>query len=80
MPVNPAHMTLQQFADATILTVDDAWGFSRLDDPERWQDWASQFVRATPFSRRAVPDPYQFDDWRVWAQMAYPYLEGANTG
>ncbi len=80
MPINPAGMSLIDWADSTILTVDDAWGFSRLDDPERWRDWAVQFVRAQPFVERAVPHPDQFEDWREWAERAYPYLEGARTG
>jgi len=80
MPINPAGMSLREWADATILTVDDAWAFGRLDDPEQWRPWAAQFVRASTFSARSVPDPYAFSDWRTWAERAYPYLEGANTG
>jgi len=33
-------------------------------------------LKASPFSTRAVPDPYQFDDWREWAMRVYPLLEG----
>jgi hypothetical protein len=42
-----------------------------------WQDWAVGFVRASDFTQRVVPDPYQFDDWREWAMRVYPMLEGA---
>jgi hypothetical protein len=48
---------------------------SRLEDEARWQDWAIGFVRASPFTQQAIPDPYQFADWRDWAERAYPMLE-----
>lgn len=77
MPVNPVGMTLRQWADALILTTDPAFSFGRLDDDTKWQDWAAQFVRATPYSQRNVPSPYFFTDWRQWAERSYTMLEGA---
>jgi hypothetical protein len=69
-------MTLIDWADSVILSVGDAWSFGRLDDENEWQDWATGFLKASPFSTRAAPDPYQFDDWREWAMRVYPMLEG----
>lgn len=74
--IDPRGMSLRDWADSVILAVGDAWSFGRLDDEARWQDWAVGFVRATPFSQRNPPDPYQFDDWQEWAMRAYPMLEG----
>jgi hypothetical protein len=74
--IDPRNMTLLDWADSVILSVGDAWSFGRLVDESRWQDWAVGFVRATPFSQRSLPDPYQFTDWRDWAMRAYPMLEG----
>ena len=74
--IDPRGMTLFDWADSVILSVGDAWSFGRLDDENSWQDWATGFVRASPFSQRVVPDPYQFADWREWAMRAYPLLEG----
>jgi hypothetical protein len=74
--INPVGMTLLQWADAVILAGGDAWSFGKLTDESAWQDWAAGFVRATPFTQRTVPNPYQFDDWREWAQRVYPMLEG----
>jgi hypothetical protein len=74
--IDPRGMGLIDWADSVILSVGDAWSFGRLDDENEWQGWATGFLRATPFSRRVVPDPYQFDDWREWAMRAYPMLEG----
>jgi hypothetical protein len=69
-------MGLIDWADSVILSVGDAWAFGRLDDENDWQDWATGFLKASPFSTRAAPDPYQFDDWREWAMRVYPMLEG----
>lgn len=74
--IDPHGMGLIDWADSVILSVGDAFAFSRLDDESKWQDWAVVFSRADPFTQRNVPDPYQFDDWREWAMLAYPMLEG----
>ena len=73
--IDPRNMKLRDWADSVILAVGDAWSFGRLDDEERWQDWAVAFLRAAHFSTQNVPDPYQFTDWREWAMRAYPMLE-----
>lgn len=78
MSINPVGMTLPQWADAVILTVNDAWSFGKIADPAKWQDWAVGFVRASPFAQRVLPDPYQFNDWREWAMRVYPMLEETN--
>ncbi len=75
MAIDPRGMSLRQFADATILSLNDAWSFGRLDDEKDWRGWARQFVSATPFATRNVPNPDQFSDWRTWAERAYPMLE-----
>lgn len=68
-------MSLRDWADATILTVPDTWSLGRLDDESDWQNWAVGLVRASPVVQRSPPDPYQFNDWQEWAQLAYPMLE-----
>jgi hypothetical protein len=70
-------MSLRDWADSVILVVGDAWSFGTLTSEDDWQDWAVGFVRASDFTQRVVPDPYQFDDWREWAMRVYPMLEGA---
>lgn len=71
--IDPRGLTLKAWADAVVLAVGDVWSFGRLDDEARWQDWAVGLARA--FSPQAVPDPYEFSDWRDWAMRAYPMLE-----
>jgi hypothetical protein len=78
MSVNPVGMSLLEWADAVILTTNDAWSFGKLVDETEWQNWAVGFVRASPFTQRILPDPYQFDDWQDWARRVYPMLEEQN--
>lgn len=73
----PQGLNLQQWADAVVLTTATAWPLGRLDDVERWQEWAVGLVRAPDFAKRVLPDPYQFSDWREWATRTVPMLEGA---
>ena len=74
--IDPRHMTLTQWADAVLLSTNDAWSFGRLVDENDWQDWARAFCAAPGYSQRNPPDPYKFDDWREWAMRVYPTLEG----
>lgn len=73
--IDPAGMTIIDWADSVVLVVGSSWAFGRLIDPDRWQDWATGFVRAGGFNQRNLPDPYQFSDWRMWAERVYPLLE-----
>lgn len=71
--IDPVNMTVMQWADAVILSITDAWSVGRLDDETEWQHWGVGLLRA--FSQRALPNPYDFDDWREWARRTYPMLE-----
>lgn len=75
--INPVGLTLPEWADAVILSLDISWPMGRLDAGDDWQTWAAGFVRAPDIAQRALPDPYQFDDWRDWAERAAPMLEVA---
>lgn len=71
--IDPHGLTVTEWTDGVILSVGDAWSIPRLDNALQWQDWGVSLVRA--FAPRAVPNPYEFDDWREWAMRAYPMLE-----
>ncbi len=36
------------------------------DGEENWKGWAAGFKGIDLFANDAVPDPYEFDDWRSW--------------
>lgn len=63
----PTMMTLSDWADQTMLDLDYYGILGHLDDESKWQDWAMQFLNNTSLGRN-LPNPYQFDDWREWAE------------
>ena len=73
--INPYGMNLRDWADSVILSERYAWSLGRLDDEGDWQDWAVGLLRTSPIAQRNPPDPYMFNDWREWAELAYPMLE-----
>lgn len=73
--INPVGLTLREWADAVIVALNISWPVGRLDVGDNWQNWAAGFVRAPDLAQRALPNPYQFADWREWAERAAPMLE-----
>lgn len=73
--IDPRGMTWQDWAASVILAIGDAWSFGTPPEEDRWRDWAVGLVRASPFTQRTLPNPYQFSDWRDWAMRSYPMLE-----
>jgi len=63
----PTGMQLQDWADQVALDLDSYGALGRLDDVNNWQNWAMQFLNNTTLGRN-FPLPYDFDDWREWAE------------
>lgn len=63
----PTYMGLRDWADQITLDFDVYGAFGRLDDIENWQNWAMQFLNIMSLKEN-FPNPYQFDDWREWAE------------
>lgn len=74
--IDPRGMTWQDWASSVILAVGDAWSFGTPPVETEWRNWATGFVRASPFTQRTLPDPNGFLEWREWAMRVYPLLEG----
>lgn len=73
--IDPYRMSWQDWASSVILSIGDAWSFGAPPEEPNWQDWAVGLVRASPFTQRTLPNPYEFLDWREWAMRSYPMLE-----
>ena len=72
LPVNhnitiPFGIGLMDWADQIVLDLENQTALIKLLDVNDWQDWAVQFVTAPGLSGYNVPNPYEFDDWQVWA-------------
>jgi hypothetical protein len=64
----PQGLELRDWADQVILDLDSFGSFAKLMNDEEWKDWAVQFVGNVGLSRYNPPMPYQFDDWKLWAE------------
>lgn len=45
--------------------------YERLDDPSKWQDWASGVFGGTDALGQDVPDPFAYDNWKEWADRMF---------
>lgn len=70
----PFGMSLQDWADQIALDLDPYGAFGRLDDVNQWQNWAMQFLNNMTL-RENIPNPYQFSEWREWAERFCQTLE-----
>jgi hypothetical protein len=37
-------------------------------DDSKWQDWGVQFLAPLGLGGYNIANPYQFTDWRLWAE------------
>lgn len=70
----PTGLTLRDWADQITLDLDPYGAFGRLDIEEQWQNWAMQFLNNMSL-RENFPIPYNFDNWRDWAERFCQTLE-----
>lgn len=63
----PQGMNLMDWASQIVLDLDAYGSFGRLEDPALWQDWAMQYFNNSALGRN-FPVPYDFQDWREWAE------------
>lgn len=45
--------------------------YERLDDPEKWQDWAMGVFGGSDALGQDVPDPMSFTNWKDWAERMF---------
>lgn len=55
------------WTDATSLNLGKYGCVPRLDDESLWQEWGASLLNNPAIRGICLPDPYQFDDWRRWA-------------
>lgn len=63
----PTGMGLRDWADQVALDLDPYGAFGRLQDEAHWQNWAMQFLNNLTL-RENFPIPYNYDNWRDWAE------------
>lgn len=70
----PTGMSLMDWADQIALDLDPYGTFGRLMDESQWQNWGMQFLNNMTL-KETFPIPYQFDDWKQWAERFCQVLE-----
>ena len=55
----------------TLLLERDVENMMRLDDPEKWQDWANQLWGEPDPIGQDSPRPDAFDTWQEWAERLF---------
>lgn len=66
MITRPTGMQLREWADRVTQDL-DIYGVAGRILGDNWQDWAAQFLNNASIKGN-LPNPYQFADWREWAE------------
>lgn len=62
-------MEVVEWTDRMIPIVNQKGGdVGRLEHPDQWQEWARSVILNNQKWQATVPNPYQFKDWRDWAE------------
>lgn len=70
----PYGMELRDWADQIALDLDPYGAFGRLDVESNWQNWGMQFINNMTL-RENFPVPYDYTDWREWAERVCQVLD-----
>jgi hypothetical protein len=62
------NMTVTEWTDMMALELERYGVVSRLDEPERWKDWANRVIAMPKIAVTIPPVPDLFNDWREWAE------------
>jgi len=64
------------WADRMVLLLEtDVDNMPRLDDPEKWREWAGAIFGEPDRVGQDAPDPEGFDTWQEWAERLFQTQE-----
>lgn len=67
--INPIGMDVIEWTDKMNPILIPYGGFiGKLEDPAQWQDWARSVILINNQWQGQAPNPYEFTDWRDWAE------------
>lgn len=66
--IEPSFMDAPTWTSFMVPILEIYGNLGSLDNEENWRGWAVELMNLPQLSGSVVPDPYQFDDWRAWAQ------------
>lgn len=62
----PANMKLQDWADQVSLDLDRFGPIGKIVNDD-WQSWGVQLMSLVGLGGYTIASPYQFSDWKEWA-------------
>ena len=69
-------MSVIQWTDAMTLILVQYGSVPRLDNPDDWREWGRGLLDNVALGDTLLPDPYQFAEWRPWAERVVEVLDG----
>jgi hypothetical protein len=70
--LNPNYMGVIEWTDQMAkFTLIGNSTTQKLVDPDNWQDWAMNLVGDPDDIGQDAPNPYDFEDWRDWAELFF---------
>lgn len=69
-------LTVQQWTDAASNGLWNLGPVSRMSPGSDWRQWALSALGTAAANGIVLPDPYQFDDWRRWANRYNEIIDG----
>lgn len=67
MITRPQGMRLIDWADCVVQDLEAYGTVGKLLSENEWQNWGVQFLNNTTLGRN-LPNPYNFNTWREWAE------------
>jgi hypothetical protein len=75
--INPTGMTVTDWTDSMVYSLEKYGSVSRLDDPEQWHGWAFGVIAFPYVGSQNPPNPVNYSDWLDWA---YAFTRAVNLG
>jgi hypothetical protein len=61
-------MTVKEWTDASQVNLERFGAIPALHTDKDWQSWGASLSNLSSLSGISVPNPYEFSDWRIWAE------------
>ncbi len=75
MIIHPQQLNAAGWADSMAYLLSGGTPIMKLEDPEKWREWALNLSGQPNFIGQNVPNPHAFESWRDWAERLFETVE-----